>query len=216
MTYEPVFFDIETTGLHPLAQPWWNSVEHGAMVICVGIGTVRNWRGSPDDAHKFTHVFSEEQEYVLLKDLKDRMMEFLDECHGDIDDKEFFLVGWNSRQFDHPYIGARYSRLRLNGHPFSHGWKRLDLMRVAKNKTGRYRKQDEYVEEVTGKRHDDDITGSDVPDLYENNRVDKIMHHCRADIRDLIDVFMADREPAMQEFYDHYDIDRDAVFLEEI
>lgn len=213
--YQPVFFDIETTGLNPMAQHWWDSVQHGARVICVGIGTLTDWRGNLEDSEPHVTVFSDEQEYVLLENLQEWTYDFLDEYHPDIDN-EFFFVGWNSRTFDHPYIGARYSRLRLNGYPFTHGWKRLDLFRVIRKKTGKYWKQDDYIEELSGERAEDDVTGAEIPELFEKNRLDKIRKHCNADVYDLIDIFRYDRTSAMRELYDHYDIDKEVVFVEEV
>lgn len=215
----PVFFDIETTGLNPLAQEWWSNEEHGARVICIGVGVLTDWRGDVDNAEKHVTVLYDKSEYKLLQNAEREVYKFLGEVgvgNPFEEDNEFFMVGWNNRTFDHPYIGARYSRLRLDGTIFTNEWKRLDLMRVARNKTGKFWKQDDYMEENMGFRSEDDVTGKDVPDLLSNNRVDKIRSHCNSDLKDLMDIFLFDRKPAMEEFYDHYDIDREAVFVEEV
>jgi len=46
MTHWPIFWDIETTGLNPLARDFWsNSME--AQVTAVGLGTITNWDQGP-------------------------------------------------------------------------------------------------------------------------------------------------------------------------
>jgi len=223
--FEPVFFDIETTGLHPLAQKWWDNTQHGAQVICVGIGVLENWRGRRADAEKRVKVFSNPDEYALLDSIGQDMTEFVEDVIGqpiprpasDAWDEvvQPFFVGWNNRSFDHPYMGARFSRLRKNGYPFTRGWKRLDAMNAIQSKTGRIWSQDDWMEKI-GVRHEDDITGADVPDMFEAGHIDKIRTHCYTDIQDLMEIFLEDREAMMGEFYNHYDIPADPNYVEEV
>lgn len=204
--YHPVFFDIETTGLNPMAESWMNGVDYDAEVVCVGIGTVTNWRDSLSGSNISITIFDHEQEYELIRNFNSNLIDWLDQkTEKEVGpDDEYFFVGWNNRSYDHTYYGARAARLRLNGYPVTHGWKRLDCQRVIKKMTGRYWAQDDWMDEI-GVAHEDDITGADVPDLYSQNRVGKIRKHCRADVHDLIEIFLNNREKMMNELYSHYD-----------
>jgi len=225
MRFEPVFFDIETTGLNPLAQKWWDNTKHDGQVICVGVGVLEDWRGRKSDAEMHTKVFSNPDEYALMDSIGDDVVNWVEESLGvpipvpgtDSWDEQVqpFFVGWNNRSFDHPYMGARFARLRKEGYPFTHGWKRLDAMNAIQSKTGRIWSQDDWMEEV-GVRHEDDITGADVPDMFDSGHIDKIRNHCYTDIQDLQQIFLEDRDAMMQEFYDHYNVPADPDFTEEV
>lgn len=215
--YHPVFFDIETTSLNPMQEKWWSNKEHDARVVCVGFGTIRNWRDSLSGTKTEVVVFDDESEYHLIKNLSSNLYNWLEETVGDVvgADNEYFFVGWNNRKFDHPYYGARAARLRLTGHPITHGWKRLDCFRVVKKMTGSYWKQDDWMDEI-GIRHDDENIGSDVPELFGKGRIDKIRKHCNADVRDLIQIFLNNREKMMEELFSHYDDISKTTFKEPI
>lgn len=221
MNYEPIFFDIETTGLNPLSQAWHYNAQHDAEVICIGIGVLSNWVGDTKNTTMDVEVLTGESEYELLDDAFDEVMEFIYKAkteNGDerdmqemFNEDDYFFVGWNNRTFDHPYMGARYSRYRMDPYPFSHGWKRLDAMKAIQKETGRIWSQDDWMEEI-GVMHEDDITGKEVPDLYAKGEVEPIIDHCEADIYDLMDIFMDDRRAMMAYFFDHYGIDADPSY----
>lgn len=217
-SYEPIFFDIETTGLNPMQQEWWDNASHGARVTAVGIGTVEGWRDSddPDDCDINVKVLTDESEYRLLKVAHTRLVEIAQGFLSGGDD--CFLVGHNSRQFDHPYLGARYARLRLDGSLWNHNLKRLDTMRALGKHwdgLGRYPKEDDVLERL-GIESDDPYTGADMPDAYGNKDWDAIKTHVRCDVEEMAKMFVMLSEPCMTEFYDHYDIDKDASFTEEV
>lgn len=239
--YEPVFFDIETTGLNPMAQDWWYNTDYAAQVVCVGVGTLKNWRGNPEDAEMDVRVLGGRSEYPLLKRLKNYMSAEISAIEGWEDgefrdiapkmgdwDTEAFLVGWNSRGFDFPYLGARFARLRLDGWPFIHERKRLDMMKTdgiflpedarSDGKPGvkSYPSQDEYAEYLGIELGEDSIDGSDVPKKFHDGRLDLVKRHCYTDIEDMMEIFLKKRDVCMQGLYDHYDIMQDAVFTEEI
>lgn len=216
--YYPVFFDIETTGLNPMAQHWWDSVSQAAQVTCVTVGTVNDWQtaGSHEDCHYELETFCTESEYELLSDLRDYMERLEEEIEalGYVP----LLVTFNGRNFDHPYLGARYARLRLNGEWFSHKWMRLDMMRALGKSDfigSRYPSEDDCLE-VAGIPTDDEFDGSDMPGFFEDGQLAKIRSHAEADVEEMMRLFVETRNICMAEFFDHYDIERDANYREEV
>lgn len=212
MDHIPIFWDIETTGLNPMAQHWWSN-EMAAQVTAVGIGVITNWEDKPseENAEMDISVIYNDDEYQLLQSLGEEMrsLEY---------DMEPFLVGYNSRQFDHPYIGARFARKRLDGEPFVSEWKRLDMMRVAgkDNKIAKkYPKEGEYAEAL-GVEVPDPYDGSDMPEAFDNGEWDKIKTHVEADVKESMIMFLRRQDMMMDEFYDHYDITNDGAIVEEI
>lgn len=203
MTYWPIFWDIETTGLNPLARDFWSN-EMEAQVTAVGLGTIRNWDQGPgrQGADLQIQVVYDSSEYRLLNILEDRARS-LDY------DGEPFLVGYNSRNYDHPYIGARYARLRQNAEPFGGEWKRLDMMRVAGKDNAiskQYPKEGEYASAL-GVDVPDNYTGADMPDAFANKEWDKIKSHVEADVKESMLMFLERKGLMMEHFFDHYDID---------
>lgn len=209
--YEPVFFDIEAKGLNPNA-----GYGKKGQVICVGIGWLENWRGDIEDAELNSTVIEDGNEYRLFSKVRSKMKEILWEVE-DWDkeyveppesrvDPEAFIVGFNSRGYDHGYYTSRCEGFkRQSSWPFGHHRKRLDVSRVVKKHLhGGYISQDDWAENIGLELHEDDITGKDVPELYENGQVDKIVQHCQADIMDLMKIFLNDRNEMMLEFYEHY------------
>jgi len=218
MKYEPVFFDIETTGLNPMAQGWWDNVEHGAQVTAIGIGWMDDWREgqSIEDVTFNQEVYSDDSEYRLLDNVADTMEARCDYMADD--DTEPVLVTFNGRQYDHPYLGARFARLRLDGSVFNHRFKRLDMMRalgVRLEGVGRYPSEDDCLE-VLGLGSDDPHDGSDMPGYFGDGDWKKIREHVRHDVLEMMKLFVETKAMCMEEFYNHYDVDKDANFVEEV
>lgn len=210
-SYIPVFFDIETTGLNPLAQEWHRYQDYDAQVTAVGLGWFDDW---PESASgRDIAVEYGPNEYKLLSDLRKRM-ESISSQVGD-DGDELFLVGFNSRQYDHPYLVARYARLRQDPWPFCHGWRRLDMMRALRNRDGKYWNQDDYAEHI-GVHSEDEYDGSDMPEAFKRDEWPKILSHVRADMEDLMDIFAYEPGVFMDEFYGHYDIDVDHIQTDDV
>lgn len=208
----PIFWDIETTGLNPLARSFWNNSME-AQVHSVGYGYIENWDEDPslEEANIKVMMEKDASEYKLLSRLSDKFEAIPYEG-------EPFLVGYNSRNYDHPYIGARFARLRLDGEPFVSEWKRLDMMRVAGKDPiidRRYPKEDEYTAAL-GIENDDPYDGSDMPDAFQNREWGKIRTHVISDVRTSIQAFIKRRDMMMREFYDHYGIDADGSAPPEI
>lgn len=226
--YEPLVFDIETTGLNPMAEHWWQG-SMAAQVTCIGLASIRGWRDSDDveECEVDIKVLSSKSEYGLLMDAREVAVEMIDEIEDAPDsDIEAFLVGFNSRQFDHTYMGARFSRLSgvrdgpyadAGGYPFTHGVKRLDMMRVAgkHRELAQHPNQDDYAD-FLGVAVEDEHDGSDMPGYFEDGELDKIREHCERDVRELAHCFIVDREEAMEQLYDHYDLDKDANFVDTV
>ena len=216
--YEPVFFDIETTGFNPMAQQWWDSADYGARVTAIGIGTLDNWRTNSDieDAEIDMTVLTDSSEYRLLEVARDRVESIIDDVEQD--GVEAFMAGHNSRKFDHPYLGARYARLRMHPGPFGAARKRLDTMRALGKhfgEVGRYPKEDDVLEEL-GIESDDPYDGSDMPDAFGNGEWDKIQTHVEHDVREMMELWLKVKDYCMLEFYDHYDIEKDPSFPDEV
>lgn len=204
--YEPIFFDIETTGLNPMAQHWWDG-QIAAQVTAIGMGRMNNWRKTddPEELNKDIQVLYDGDEYRLLQVFRDRLSEWVSESLEV--GKEPFVVGWNSRNYDHPYIGARYARKRLGNNHINNSLKRLDMMRplgnddvMAKN----YPSQDDYAEAL-GIEVYDELDGSDMPKAFERNQWEKIDQHVRADVDVMMSIFAMRKAQCMEEFYNHYD-----------
>jgi len=212
MTHWPVFWDIETTGLNPLARDFWsNGME--AQVTAVGFGTIRNWDQGPDAEQADLQIEAvwDTSEYRLLQSLEDAVKSI---DYGG----EPFFVGYNSRNFDHPYLGTRFARLRQNGEPFNSEWKRLDMMRVAGKDPAiskRYPKEGEYATSL-GVDVPDDYTGADMPDAFANEEWDKIVEHVNADVKESMLMFCKRKGLMMDTFFDHYDIDAEGPPVEQV
>ena len=155
-------------------------------------------------------------EYELLEEITSKVQDVFFEDYWDSgrnDDIDPILVGFNSRNFDHPYIGARFSRKRLNADWFGHRAKRLDMMRVAGkvDAISDFPSQDDYAEYL-GHTTEDEYDGSMMPEFFEKKQMDKIEAHVKRDIKELAMCFVEDKENAMEHFYDHYDIGKSATF----
>jgi len=216
MFHAPIFFDIETTGLNPMAQHFWSNTDYAAQVTAVGIGQADEWRAgqSYEDATYDVEVYVNSAEYPLLQQIQSVMeakVEYIRDGGG-----VPYLVSFNGRQFDHPYLGARFARLRLDGGVFNHDTQRLDMMRALGkhwDDVGRYPSEDDCLEEL-GIDSDDPYDGSDMPDAFANDNHEAIITHVREDVKEMMKLFVAKKEECVQEYYDHYNIEADASFPE--
>jgi uncharacterized protein YprB with RNaseH-like and TPR domain len=212
----PVFFDIETTGLNPMAQHFWSQTEFAAQVTAVGLGTVDGWREdqSYEDAEYDVEVYIDSSEYSLLQKVNEMASAKVEDIRGR--GNEPYLVGFNSRNFDHPYLGARFARLRLDGDVFNHTTKRLDMMRALGKHwagVGRYPSEDKCLKAL-GIGSDDPYDGSDMPQAFDEGNFEAIITHVKADVEEMMKLFVELKEYCVQEYYDHYDIEADATFTE--
>lgn len=189
-----------------------------AQVTSIGIATVDGWRqaNKPEDVNLDITVLYNSDEYNLLKEFTSVVVDKFDDAYGvydSVEDVDPVMVGFNSRNFDHPYMGARLAMLRLSSSWVNHRAKRIDMMRVAgkKRNIDDYPSQDDYAEYL-GQATEDEYDGSMMPDFFKNKEWEKINAHVRSDVEELAMCFVEDKADAMEHFYEHYDIDKDAVF----
>lgn len=215
---QPLFFDVESTGLNPLAQEWHNGVSQDAQVTAVAVARMFNWREVEErsDLEIGTQVILEPDEYPLLEACRDRLRAKVD--HVLDAGEEPVMVGYNNRVFDHPYLGARFARKRIDGSLWNHKLRRIDMMRVCgkSDRTPKYYNKEDDVVEMLGIETDDTLTGADMPEAFEAGDFDAIHEHVESDTVTLAKLFYEFREEALGEFYDHYDIDRDVDFSDEV
>jgi len=216
--YEPVFFDIETTGFNPMAQSWHNESQYDAQVTAVAMGSCDGWLDaeSHSECQYDIAVVSGPSEYMVLQKASDRVTDLAQgiEERG----KEPFMVSFNGRQFDHPYLGARYARLRQNGYYFTHGAKRLDMMRALGKRfdgVGRHPSQDDCMEAV-GVESEDPLDGADMPKAFGNGNFVKIESHAKADVEAMMRLFVETKQECLDEFSGHYDDVGEFNFVEEV
>ncbi len=89
----------------------------------------------------------------------------------------------------------------------NHRMKRLDLMRALGNDevmSKTYPGQDDYAKEL-GIPVDDSVTGADMVEAYKMDDWDTIIEHGESDVLEMMKVFVQRTQPAMEEFFDHYD-----------
>lgn len=220
--YDPLFWDIETTGFDPMEPPAWeNGVPNVMLAIAFG-RFEEGWR----DAIELNEVGVEVEvavvdgvsgkdnrwdifgaEHYLIDDVfgLDGM---LMQMEGEIEDmgRDVFLTGWNTRNFDHSYAAARCARHRLDPTPIVNELKRLDMMRPAATDYGNSHavSEDDYLEFV-GIDSDDEYDGSDMFDEFQAGRLSSIESHAYHDVVEMMDLFFAKRELMYGHFYEHYD-----------
>lgn len=217
--YQPIIWDIETTGVNPLAQAWHNGTDFGARITAVGFSYAWDWNdvGSWEDADIHVDSYWDSDEYNLLRVVEDRLQQLVAESR-EYYDREPFLVGWNSRRFDHPYIGARYARKRLEGSLFVSDLKRLDMMVAAgkrDERVSRYPSEDDYAE-MLGFEVYDELTGAEMPEAWDNGEWDKIETHVEADVDMANKIFIKERETFMSEFVEHYSLEENPQYGPEV
>lgn len=218
-TFEPVIIDIETTGLNPMAEEWHDNQDYDAQVYSVAFGFIPNWREarSVDELEIEKRHVKGDDEYGLLGRLSGRINNFVTQYYGG--DIKPFWVGHNIRKYDFPYLGARFARKRLDGWPFTHGWKRLDTFKVAMHDDSipqRFISEDDYAASV-GLSNDDPFDGSDMPEAFENRNWQKIATHVMGDVELNSKLFYKKRAECMTHFQRHYDgVNVQTNFTEEV
>lgn len=214
---EPIFFDMEATGLNPMAQNWWNNTEHGAQVLVFTFGRLHSWRynNDYDDADPELDSVYDSNEYRLLKVAHSRLEEHVTGIRNE--GWEPVIFGFNIRRYDLPYIGARYARKRLDGSLFTHELRRLDTLHdvaTHDDDTEWKPKQHKYAEDLGIEIVEDEFDGKDVPRLFSEGRFEDIQSHCEADVETELRMFLKKRNFFVNQFYDHYNIEAVANYKE--
>lgn len=158
MKLHPVILDIETTGLDPFTD----------RIVAIGVKRGRDVR-----------IFTDEEESKILRDFYDYILDEKDPLRTQV------LVGYNIQNFDIPFITARTLKW---GYLVEAGLLRriyrADLMAIVtrylntKNRNLSLRAVAEFFDiEIN-----DDISGADVPRLWEERNFGPIIQHCLSDL----------------------------------
>jgi len=223
MKHQPVFFDIETTGFDPLDNPSWKDGPPN-RVTCIAMGWFsKDWWEYDEFSEDFvwTGVYIDEDEYELIDSVLGHgsyMDETADRITEENDTEDSaFLVTWNGRRFDHPYLSARASRYRIDDYPIQHSLRRLDMMRPCARDYGNrsFVSEDDYLAYL-GIENDDEFTGSDMKEAFVDRRWGDIKSHAESDVKQMMEVFFKKKDMMYEHFYDHYNIDVDYVDAEEV
>lgn len=194
---EPIFWDLETTGLNPMDD----------RIVCVGIG---HFEGD----ERSVEVIQGSSEYHMFQRVRDhcsdiiKNIELADDPTGmrtvEEEGGEAFIVSCYGRGFDHPFYAARCTGIyRQSPFPFGYRKKRLDISRV----DGFSGSQDDMLlARGIDVGPDDEITGRDVPNLYDDGQIDTIVNHCESDIHELMALYEYEEEKMLEEVRDHYDL----------
>lgn len=209
--FEPLFFDIEATGVNPIAKSWAGS-RLDAQVLCVGFGRIMGWREGEEYSYDVDTIYGA-SEYELLRKVKQRFSIMAKAIRQE--GKTPVPVMFNGKQYDYPYLGARYLRYNQRPPTILMDHKRLDLMYAIKEFKGDFKNPSQGdIAKEHGVLVEDEFDGSDIPRLFEEDRWEDIESHARCDVEELIKIFKVYRDVAFQHFYDHYDIAGEPTFGE--
>ncbi len=158
MKLHSVILDIETTGLDPFSD----------RIVVIGVLKGKDVR-----------VFTDEEESKILRDFYDYILDDEDPLRTQV------LIGYNIQNFDIPFITARTLKW---GYLVEAGllrrMYRADLMTIVtrylntKNRNLSLRAVAEFFDiEVS-----DDVSGADVPRLWEERNFGPIIKHCLSDL----------------------------------
>lgn len=204
----PIFWDIETTGLNPMIEPWM-SWEDTARITAIAIGHIPDW---DDDCkeRKLHCVLNEGNgEYELIEKAREHVKHVIEDYAFD-NELDPVMVGWNIYQFDAPYWSARCGRLRQDPYPFGYGVRRLDMMRALElshdhpNGPKKHPKQQEYAEWL-GIEYLDELSGDKMPKAFFDGDYQMIKDHVVDDVEVLMEIFRQERHLCLKELYSHYD-----------
>jgi hypothetical protein len=192
----PVFLDIETTGLNPL--------EH--EIVAIGIKAI-DLRQETFNPWKYQKVWVNT---VFTRETADEDGLIRSALHF-LTRESVCIIGYNIVGFDIPFLTARalfngfkeYQVIALRQQY------RIDLMHVVTR----------YL--LTNNRHikladiaaflgidvDDEITGKDIPELYEQGEFEKIASHCRCDLETISALFVKLMDLCIHNLQRRYNLD---------
>lgn len=210
--YEPLLFDIETTGFNPMVEVW-QSWKQTSRVTAISMVHLTEEEGEMSVNGRATFINRGGEEYEIIEEATGFARNVVTRAEGR--DKEVFVAGWNIRSFDCAYLGARCGRLRLGGYPFTHGKFRLSMDRPLElppevdmvemeGSNRKYPKQDDYARYL-GIEFNQELDGSDMPDAFENGEYHKIEEHVEDDVDVMVEIFKREKEAMYEHLYRHYD-----------
>ena len=154
----PIFLDIETTGLSPLE----------SEIVAVGI------KKSNGEAEVYSRKEHSEKDLLAKAFLT-------------LSDLAYCLIGYNIYGFDLPFLTARAIH-----HDFVGNWLqsvrnvyRIDLIHVVTHyllTSNKHIKLAEVAQFLGINTGQDEVSGKDIPELYEKEEFDKIEQHCLRDL----------------------------------
>ena len=154
----PVIIDIETTGLDPFSD----------RIVAIGIKRGNNVR-----------VFIDEKENQILRDFYNFILKFPDPLTSQI------LIGYNIQNFDIPFITARTIRIGYSVEAsYLRRMYRADLMTIVTRylNTRNRNLSLRAVADFLGIEVNDSVSGSDIPQLWQEGDFNAIIEHCISDL----------------------------------
>ena len=178
LTLTAIILYIETTGLNPLEDE----------VVAVGIRT-------PEGIT--VHSARDNMERVLIEHV---LME-LSRWPNPV------LVGYNITGFDLPFLTARGLRHSLPVHLLRNCY-RVDLMHVVQRYLLTNRRYCRLSDIATflGLKVDDNVTGSDIPELVRQERWGEIENHCARDVETTYRLFRRLQDLAIHNLSVRYNV----------
>lgn len=173
-----IILDIETTGLNPLEDE----------IVAVGMRT-------PNALE--VHTAEDNTERGLI----DRVLVELSRWSNPV------LVGYNITGFDLPFLTARGLKHSLPVHVLRDCY-RIDLMHVVQRYLLTNRKYCKLskIASFLGVDGDDDVTGSDIPELVRQGRWEEVERHCRKDVETTYALFRRLQELALHNLQVRYNL----------
>lgn len=204
----PIFWDIETTGLNPMIEPWMNW-DDPAHITAIAIGYIEDW-DEEGEKRKVHCIMNEgDAEYELIEKARDAARAIVTK-YALLEELNAVMVGWNIYQFDAPYWSARCGRLRQNPYPFGWGERRLDMMRALEfghdhpDGPKKHPGQQDYADWL-GIDYLDELSGDQMPEAFFNGDYQIIKDHVIDDVKVAMEIFMQERHMCLKELYSHYD-----------
>ncbi|WP_290597072.1 MULTISPECIES: ribonuclease H-like domain-containing protein [unclassified Archaeoglobus] len=187
----PVFLDIETTGLDPIPTEKKTECE----IVAIGVGYIE------DDKLRVEVLSRDEysEDDMIVKAIY-KLTENDSNC----------IIGYNI-SFDIPFISARYLKHEYNSSLVTRLRQlyRVDLMYVVtrylqpNNKHVKLKEIAEYL----GLPYDSEISGRDIPKLYEESKFAEIRAHCQRDIETIFHLFLRLKDLCKHNIQRRYRID---------
>ncbi|RLI75261.1 hypothetical protein DRP05_15085 [Archaeoglobales archaeon] len=197
----PVFLDIETTGLSPLNDE----------IVAVGIRTIdfKTKQYNPWEYEKFL-----DNKILTRKDFSED--ELISAALHYLMREGACIIGYNVIGFDIPFITARalFNKHNVRTLSLLRQQYRIDLMHVVTRyllTNNRHVKLND-ITQFLGIEVNNQITGKDIPDLYEKGEFEKIEEHCFNDLENTYHLFMKLKDLCIHNLQRRYNLDCTVVF----
>ncbi len=185
----PVFLDIETTGLSPL--------EH--EIVMIAVGTLKDLDYLGLEVRYFSRDRMDEDDLII------------NAIHELLSSESNCLVGYNIINFDLPFLSARALKHELGSDLIARIRQlyRVDLMYVVTRYllTSNRNIKLKDIAEFLDIPYDTELSGSDIPRLYQERNFQAIMHHCRKDIETLHYLFFTLKDLCKHNIQRRYNLD---------